>query len=336
MESKTITIINDIFNIRIVNDYFKSYFKKFDFEKYNYELEDYDIKIFNDDEKEILLNKLKGNIVLIIQPLQYKFLEIFLLKIQKLLSKGKKIILVITYLCYLRQGKEFKEKLGEMIVKSLLNYENIIKIIVIDPHVTLDIKSEKYEEISGSDLVFNEINEKLEMLENCCILSPDNSSSKKNDILAKKLNIDNIISNKKRDKNGEITRFEIKNYKYHRNIFIVDDIIDTGNTVLQAINTYLNMYEKYDIKNDKPIFFIYCTHGVLSNVNKDLMKHKDIISINISSSYFNSIIADKIKNLDNEEKLFKICADSNLSKKIKIFNIADKIYERVKKTIDSI
>ena len=71
----------------------------------------------------------------------------------------------------MRQGKEFKEKLGEMIVKSLLNYENIIKIIVIDPHVTLDIKSEKYEEISGSDLVFNEINEKQPENIFCILLS---------------------------------------------------------------------------------------------------------------------------------------------------------------------
>ena len=130
-----------------------------------------------------------------------------------------------------------------MIIKSLLNYENIIKIIVVDPHVKLNIKSDRYEEINSCDLYFDEINLKVLILQDCCILSPDKSSGKRNEDLAKKLNIDNIIADKMRDKNGEIISCKIKNYKYHSSVIVIDDIIDTGNTILESINKYLEMFQ---------------------------------------------------------------------------------------------
>ena len=111
--------------------------------------------------------------------------------------------------------KHTNESLPEIFIKTLLNYKNILKIIVIDPHIQLNIKSEKYDEISNYNLFFGDIKEKIEELNNYCILSPDKSSSKKNDIFAEILNIDNILFDKERDRNGNIISSGIKNYKYY-------------------------------------------------------------------------------------------------------------------------
>lgn len=334
MERKKVNIISSFFDIKTVNDFLNnSYHDPSD--NFYYEIIPYDINKFNDNEKSISFKKLNGDFVLIFQPLQCELLEEFLLKVQKVLATDKKIILVITYLCYLRQGKDLKEKLGEMIIKSLLNYENIIKIIVVDPHVKLNIKSDRYEEINSCDLFFYEINLKALILKDCCILSPDKSSCKRNEDLAKKLNIDNIISDKIRDKNGDIISFKITNYKYHKTVFVVDDIIDTGNTVLSAVNKYWEMYKTYNINDREPIFFVYCTHGVLKSLNKNLTNNTNIFEINVSTSYINSFIFNKLKNIKNMDDIDDFCANNHLYKKIKIIDITEKIYEIVKKTLDN-
>ena len=333
MERKKVNIISGFFDVKTVNDFLNNELRD-PSDNFYYEIINYDVNKFNDNEKSISFKKLNGDFVLIFQSLQCEFLEEFLLKIQKVLDTGKKIILVITYLCYLRQSKDFKEKLGEMIIKSLLNYENIIKIIVVDPHVKLNIKSDRYEEINSCDLFFYEINLKALILKDCCILSPDKSSGKRNEDLAKKLNIDNIISDKIRDKNGDIISCKIKNYKYHKTVFVVDDIIDTGNTVLSSVNKYMEMYETHNINDRKPIFTVYCTHGVFKSINKNLINNTDIFEIIISSSYINSLMSNKLKNIKTIDDLANFCTNNHIHKKIKIFDITEKIYEIVKKTLE--
>ena len=311
MKRKKVNVISSLSDVKTVNNFLNNPLHDPSC-NFNYEIITHDVNNFNDNEKSISFEKLNGDFVLIIQSLQCEFLEEFLLKVQKVLATDKKIILVITYLCYLRQGKEFKEKLGEMIIKSLLNYENIIKIIVVDPHVKLNIKSDRYEEINSCDLYFDEINLKALILQDCCILSPDKSSGIRNEDLAKKLNIDNIICDKIRDKNGDIISCKIKNYKYHKTVFVVDDIIDTGNTVLSSINKYMEMYKTYNINDRKPIFTVYCTHGVFSSINKDLINNTNIFEIIISSSYINSLMSDKIKNIKNLDDLVDYCTNNHL------------------------
>ena len=202
------------------------------------------------------------------------------------------------------------------------------------PHVKLNIKSEKYEEISCYVLFFDEIKEKVSILKDCCILSPDKSSGKKNDIFAKKLKIDNIIADNMHT-NGEIISFGIKNYKYHSSVIIIDDIIDTGNTILESINDYLEMFQIYNNKDIDPIFFIYCTHGVLTSINKKLINNKNVMNINISLSYVNYIMRDKWNNMKTKDDFLNICIEKNLYKKIKIFEITNKIYKSVQKVIDN-
>lgn len=299
MNRRIISIFVDYFNIELFNNIFNDL--KIENEC---NLIDYNVNIFVDGEKELLLkNDIVGDVVVIAQSLKFQELDIFLLKLQKSLNFGKKVILIITYLCYLRQNNDFKEKLGEILIKTLLNYKNIIKVIVIDPHIQLNIKSEKYDEISNYNLFFENIKGKIEELNNCCILSPDKSSSKKNDVFAKKLDIDNIIFDKERDKNGEIITSGIKNYKYHQNVIIIDDIIDTGNTILKAIDIYLTNYLKNDKNKEKPKFYIYCTHGVFSKINKKLFNNENIVKIYISNSYFNNIKNKKIEKIDISSKI---------------------------------
>ena len=138
-----------------------------------------------------------------------------------------------------------------------------------------------------------------------------------------------------RDENGEIISCKIKNYKYHSSVIVIDDIIDTGNTILESINQYLEMFKIYNNKDSSPIFFIYSTHGVLTSINKKLINNKNVKNINISLSYVNYIMQDELNNIECKDDFFNICIEKNLYKKIKIFEISDKIYKSVQKTIDN-
>jgi len=331
MKQKNICVIEDIYNVQLINDFLDQYFQDFD-AKYTFDKISFNGYYFNDCEKNITFEKLHGDIILIIQSLQIFCLEVFLLKVQRALSTGKKIIIVITYLCYLRQGKDLKEKLGEMILKSLLNYENIIKIFVIDPHIKLNLNSEKYEEITSYDLFFDAIERNVYTLEDCCILSPDKMSAKKNKLIANEFKIDNIIFDKKRDKYGKLKSSEIKNYKYHRYAIVVDDILDTGNTILNAINIYTEMNKQNKLNTS---FIVYCTHGVLSTINENLINNKNIMSINVTSSYINPIMQEKYKNMKSFTDFMELCTYNTICENIKVFDISHTIYNFVKKALDN-
>ena len=243
---------------------------------------DYKISRFNDDEIDFICNNCQFDFLVILHSLDLPFsnFELLLLKIQKCIPMSKNIILIITYLPYIRQNLD--KTLGDKNIAFLLSSNKIIKIIIFDPH-SFNLKSKKVKILRSIDIFYYKIKELLskKIITEPLIILPDKSSLIRNKEIIDKLNIDYVLVDKTRSQNGSIINLKFSNFLLKKDIIIIDDIIDTGNTIVLAIKTYL---DNISTKVFNPEFNIFCTHGVFSKLNCEILDNNFVKNIYLSPS----------------------------------------------------
>lgn len=143
---------------------------------------------------------------------------------------AKKVILVATYLPYMRQDKHFLkyDSFSSKYIIRLLN--NFDKIIVLDPHLhrvhRMKDLYEKAESISTNEIVADYIKEKFS--NDFEIVGPDEESEQWSDKVARLLGKKVVILKKERLGDSKV---KIKEKKLGKKIIIIDDIISTGRTL---------------------------------------------------------------------------------------------------------
>ena len=151
---------------------------------------------------------------------------------------AKKVILVAPYLAYMRQDKRFNpgEAISSRIMAKLLN-NSIDKIITIDPHIhrykfLKDIFTISAKDITANFLIGDYVKKKIK---NPVIIGPDWESYQWAEVVARQVGCAVTVCKKTRHSSRHVTekmvhKIAIKN----KNAVIVDDIISTGHTILEA------------------------------------------------------------------------------------------------------
>lgn len=158
---------------------------------------------------------------------------------------AKKIFLIAPYLAYLREDKRFEK--GESInAKILAKLFKIFKrVYVLEPHLHRFKKFSVFfpnaVRVDLSEEVSNYIKKNIK--EPYVLVGPDGESEQWVEPVAKKLNSKYIILKKKRFHSRKVKVFG-KGIKTER-IIIIDDIISTGHTLLEAVKKFSG--EKYFI-----------------------------------------------------------------------------------------
>jgi ribose-phosphate pyrophosphokinase len=93
-------------------------------------------------------------------------------------------------------------------------------------------------------------------LDSLCMVSPDTGGTKRASTYAKVLDCDLAIGFKQREKQNEVSNLQIIGDVKGKNCIIVDDIIDTGGTLIKAANKLK--------ENGAESVMAMCTHGLLS------------------------------------------------------------------------
>ena len=166
----------------------------------------------------------------------------FLFTIETLRDLGAdEIVGIVPYLAYSRQDKRFLdgESISSKIVAHLIREAGISKIYCFDSHVNRTIPLEELFCCSAYDLSgFSEIGRfysKNYELNDPLILAPDAGSKRWAEIVSKTLNCDHDYLEKKRlDGKTVVTKHKNLDTK-DRDVIIVDDIISTGGTIINAI-----------------------------------------------------------------------------------------------------
>lgn len=157
-----------------------------------------------------------------------------------------KIDLVMPYYPYSRQDKSFdgKHRGFLFLIDHLLKSSNINKVFCFELHKSDSTKVfiTKTEEISlvqfGADF-FKENKKNFFVGDNICFLSPDEGRAESIKKIADLVGVSFGYVKKKRISNDVSVSLEIVGDVENKNIIIIDDIIDTGNTAIGACQLVL-------------------------------------------------------------------------------------------------
>jgi ribose-phosphate pyrophosphokinase len=151
---------------------------------------------------------------------------------------AKKVILVAPYLAYMRQDKRFNagECISSKVMAKLLN-NSVDKLITIDPHIhryksLKDIFTIPAKRLTANPILADYIQKHFK---NEVIIGPDWESYQWAEDIAKQINIHATVLKKTRFSSRHVKVKMVKPVPIKgKNVVIVDDIISTGHTIMEA------------------------------------------------------------------------------------------------------
>jgi len=205
-------------------------------------------------------------------------IEIFLLLEEIKKSGASKITLVLPYFAYARQDKSDGAFSGFSTISNIFQNIGINKIITFDihSHSAKEIYGQKLENITSIRLIKEFIKKKkgIDML-----ASPDLGRSELILHLSKELQLPYVLLSKKR-LNKSICSTEILEGKVNdKSILLIDDIVDTGNTLVSAAET---LKKAGALSVDA-----FVTHGLFSKKSINIIKKSSISTLTITDSINN-------------------------------------------------
>jgi len=191
-------------------------------------------------------------------------------------SSASSVIDVLPYMKYSRQDRKDKSRvpISAKVIADSIAYR-ADKVITTDLHV--DQIQGFYNKPVDNLHAFPTIVEYLrgkhpEYCDNAVVISPDAGGVLRARAFAKRLDKEIALVDKRREKAGEVAGVNIVGDVNGKNAIIVDDIIDSGNTLIEV--------SKALRKNGASKVYACCTHGLLSkNASERLPKSLDGIII---------------------------------------------------------
>jgi len=224
-------------------------------EKLNFSYQELALEDFPDGEMHLKLNgEIKNQTVVLVQSF-YPHPNNSLIEVMFAASNArdlgaKKVILVAPYLAYLREDerKNSGECISNKIIGEILS-KNFDSIITVEPHLHKHnlnkIFSIPIYKIDISELLKDYIKKNFK---NVQIIGINDGSSE----LVKKLDFNAIILNKKRKSYFNVSIKGNPNLSKEREVLIVDDVINTGSTMVEAIKFLKN--KKVNCFTIHPVF----------------------------------------------------------------------------------
>ena len=209
-------------------------------ESFGTELGDLSLARFKDGELQPNFNEsIRGCDVFLIQSTSSpaeNLLELLLMIDAAKRASAHYINVVIPYYGYARQDRKDKPRvsIGAKLIADLIFTAGASRVMTMDLHAA---------QIQGffpipvvhldSSVIFVPYIQHLE-LNNLVIASPDIGGTKRAREFAGKLNSEIVICDKHREKANEVEELRIIGNVEGKNVVIIDDIIDTGNTLIKA------------------------------------------------------------------------------------------------------
>jgi len=246
------------------------------------------IFIFPDSEQRIKLDpdKILGQKVYILKscnmPIDADTMQLAFLIDAAVRAGADKVIGIVPYLSYMRADHVFRT--GEAspleIVIKLIEAAGLNEIIIVDPHsikipemFKIGVKS-----LSALSLFAQKINEIEPNKENITIVAPDMGGLRRIGQIDQLLggSINKVTINKDRDYNSGAVKVAEYKGEIRGRCFIVDDIISTGKTILQAVEVLTD--------NGAEEVYVLATHPVFSKGSNKLLSDSKVKKIYVTNS----------------------------------------------------
>ena len=274
------------------------------------------IKKFSDGEIYIEINEnIRGNSIFILQsissPANDNLMELLLCIDALKRSSAKNITAVIPYFGYARQDRKVvpRTSISAKLVSNLITKAGADRVVTVDLHAGqiqgfFDIPVDN---LFATPIFARHVKKNIKSKKIICV-APDVGGTERARALGKILNVGLAIVDKRRPKPGQSQVMNVIGNVKGMTCIIVDDIIDSGGTIINAAKALKDRGAKE--------VYVYITHGVLSGdavqkINKSVIK--------------NLVITDTINNHEKVDK----------AKNIEVLTISNLMGEAIKRISNS-
>ncbi len=258
------------------------------------------IRKFADGEIYVEINEnIRGNSIFIIQsvssPANDNLMELLLCIDALKRSSAKNITAVMPYFGYARQDRKVvpRTSISAKLVSNLITKAGADRVVTVDLHAGqiqgfFDIPVDN---LFSTPIFARHVRKKIKSKKIICV-APDVGGTERARALGKLLNAGLAIVDKRRPKPGQSQVMNVIGDVKDQTCIIVDDIIDSGGTIINAAKALKQRGAKE--------VYVYITHGVLSGDAVKKIKNSVIKNLVITDTIDNG---EKTKNVKNIEVL---------------------------------
>jgi ribose-phosphate pyrophosphokinase len=217
-----------------------------------------DMEIFVEIQENV-----RGEDVFVIQstsfPANDHLMELLIMIDALRRASARRITAVIPYFGYARQDRKTAARtpISAKLVANLITHAGVDRVLTVDLHAGqiqgfFDIPTDN---LFGAPVMVRDIKDRLDGGERM-VVSPDVGGVVRARALAKRIDAQLAIVDKRRERPGESEVMNIIGDVKGRSCILVDDIVDSGGTLVNAADALL--------ANGAKEVYAYITHGVLS------------------------------------------------------------------------
>tara|TARA_B100001093_G_scaffold515757_1_gene592856 strand:- start:1395 stop:2327 length:933 start_codon:yes stop_codon:yes gene_type:complete len=269
------------------------------------------IKKFADGEIYIEINEnIRGNSVFVIQstsnPANDNLMELLLVIDALRRSSAKNITAVIPYYGYARQDRKVapRTSISAKVVANLLTNAGASRIVTVDLHAgqIQGFFDMPVDNLFTTPLFAKYIKRKFKNKKLICV-SPDVGGVQRTRGLATRIKADLAIIDKRRPRPGQSKVMNIIGNVKGKTCIIVDDIIDSGGTIINAVDALK--------KAGAVEVYVFITHAVLSGEAISKIKKSKIKKLIITDTI------DNLQKIKNNSKIEVLSISSLMAEAIK-------------------
>ena len=256
------------------------------------------IRKFADGEIYIEINEnIRGNSIFIVQsissPANDNLMELLLCIDALKRSSAKNITAVIPYFGYARQDRKVipRTSISAKLVSNLITKAGADRVVTVDLHAGqiqgfFDIPVDN---LFSTPIFARHVRKRIKSKKIICV-APDVGGTERARALGKLLNVGLAIVDKRRPKPGQSQVMNVIGDVKNQTCVIVDDIIDSGGTIVNAAKALKQRGAKE--------VYVYITHGVLSGDAVKKIKNSVIKNLVITDKIDNSQKTKNVKNIE--------------------------------------
>jgi len=256
------------------------------------------IRNFSDGEIYVEINEnIRGNSIFLIQsissPANDNLMELLLCIDALKRSSAKNITAVIPYFGYARQDRKVapRTSISAKLVSNLITKAGADRVVTVDLHAGqiqgfFDIPVDN---LFATPIFARHVKKTIKSNKLICV-APDVGGTERARALGKILNVGLAIVDKRRPKPGQSQVMNIIGDVKGKTCIIVDDIIDSGGTIVNAAKALKDRGAKE--------VYVYITHGVLSGEAVKRIKNSVIKNLVITDTIDNTNRVKGAKNIE--------------------------------------
>jgi len=243
-----------------------------------------DVRRFSDDEVFVEVHEnVRGEDMFLIQstsaPANDNLMELLIMIDALRRASARRITAVIPYFGYARQDRKVgpRTPISAKLVANLITEAGANRVLTVDLHAGqiqgfFDIPTDN---LFAQPVIVKDILDNLSG-KSPMVVSPDVGGVVRARSLARRLNTDLAIVDKRREKAGVSEVMNIIGEVEGRPCILIDDIVDSGGTLCNAAEALIN--------NGATEVWAYCTHGVLSGKAVERIQGSKLKSMVVTDS----------------------------------------------------